>query len=109
MLCRTVSGNCAVCTEQSASASHIAAAKVMDVISRLPRCSGQASDAVCAKHASRNERRTSTSSPFGGGFPGVVERNTESKEDQNIGIQLTIQWPRWSAIFCGHPLAGLHG
>ena len=33
----------AVCTEQGASASHMTAAKVLDVISRWPGCSGQAS------------------------------------------------------------------
>ena len=41
-------GNCAPFTKQSASASHMMAAKVLDVISRLPECSGQASDAASA-------------------------------------------------------------
>ena len=39
------SGNHAVFTEQGASASHMTAAKVLDVISKLPGCSGQASGA----------------------------------------------------------------
>ena len=34
------SGNHAVCTEQGASASHMTAAKVLDVISRIPESSG---------------------------------------------------------------------
>ena len=38
----------AVCTEQGSSASQVAAAKIMDIISRLPRCAGQAADAVSA-------------------------------------------------------------
>ena len=41
-------GSYAVCTEQGSSASQMTAAKVMDVIARLPGCSGQAADAVSA-------------------------------------------------------------
>ena len=40
------SGSYAACTEQGSSASQMTAAKVMDIISRLPGCSGQAADAV---------------------------------------------------------------
>ena len=43
------SGSCAVFTEQGSSASQMTAAKVMDIISRLPGCDGQAADAVSAK------------------------------------------------------------
>ena len=42
------SGSFAVFTEQGSSASQMTAAKVMDIISRLPVCSGQAADAVSA-------------------------------------------------------------
>ena len=42
------SGSYAVFTEQGSSASQITAAEVMDVISRLPGCAGQAADAVSA-------------------------------------------------------------
>ena len=42
------SGSDAVFTEQGSSASQMTAVKVMDVISRLPGCSGQAADAVSA-------------------------------------------------------------
>ena len=42
------SGTYAVFTEQGSSASQMTAAKVMDIISRLPGCSGQAADAVSA-------------------------------------------------------------
>ena len=38
----------AVFTEQVSSASQMTAAKVMDIISRLPGCAGQAADAVSA-------------------------------------------------------------
>ena len=40
------SGSYAVFTEQGSSASQMTAAKVMDVISRLPGCDGQAADAI---------------------------------------------------------------
>ena len=43
------SGSYAVFTEQRSSASQMRAAKVMDIISRLPGCSGQTADAVSAK------------------------------------------------------------
>ena len=42
------SGACAVFTEHGSSASQVAAAKVMDVIARLPDCDGQAADAASA-------------------------------------------------------------
>ena len=43
------SGSYAVKTEQGSSASQMTAAKVLDIISRLPGCAGQAGDAVSAK------------------------------------------------------------
>ena len=42
------SGSHAVFTEQGSSASQMTAAKVMDIISKLPGCAGQATDAVSA-------------------------------------------------------------
>ena len=42
------SGSYAVFTEEGSSASQMSAAKVMDIISRLPGCPGQAADAVSA-------------------------------------------------------------
>ena len=42
------SGSFAVRTEQGSSASQMTAAKVMDIISRLPGCARQAADAVSA-------------------------------------------------------------
>ena len=42
------SGSSAVFTEQGSSASQMTAAKVIDVISRLPGCTEQAADAVSA-------------------------------------------------------------
>ena len=43
------SGSYALFTEQGSSASQMTAAKVMDIISRLLGCAGQAADAVSAK------------------------------------------------------------
>ena len=42
------SGSYAVFTEQGSSASQMTAAKIMNIISRLPGCSGQAADSVSA-------------------------------------------------------------
>ena len=42
------SGSYAVFIEQGSSASQLTAAKVMDIISRLPGCAGQAADAASA-------------------------------------------------------------
>ena len=49
------SGSYAVFTEQGSSASQMKAAKVMDIISRLPGCAGQAADAVSA-YTQKNTR-----------------------------------------------------
>ena len=42
------SGSYAVFTEEGSSASQMTAAKVMDVIARLPGCAGQAADEISA-------------------------------------------------------------
>ena len=47
-ICFDVSGSYAVFSEQGSSASQVTASKVMDIISRLPGCAGQAADAVSA-------------------------------------------------------------
>ena len=52
-------GPYAVFTEQGSSASQMTAAKVMDVISRLPGCDGQAADAVPAHTQVRMEEAPS--------------------------------------------------
>ena len=54
------SGSYAVFTEQGSSASEMTAAKVMDIISRLPGCAGQAGDAVSAYTQEKME-----GAPFG--------------------------------------------
>ena len=49
-------GSYAVLTEQGSSASQMTAAKVMDIISRIPGCAGQAADAVSAYTQVKNGR-----------------------------------------------------
>ena len=50
------SGSYAVFTEQVSSASQITAENVMEIISRLPGCAGQAADAVSAFTQVKNGR-----------------------------------------------------
>ena len=50
------SGSYAVFTEQGSPASQMTAAKIMDIISRLPGCAGQAADAVSAETQEINGR-----------------------------------------------------
>ena len=50
------SGSYAVFTEQGSSASQMTAAKVMDIISTLPGCDGQAADAISAYTQVKNGR-----------------------------------------------------
>ena len=50
------SGSYAVFTEQGSSASQMTSAKIMDIISRLPVCDGQAADAVSAYTQVKNGR-----------------------------------------------------
>ena len=47
------SGAYALFTERGSSASQMTAAKIMDVIARLPGCGGQAADAVSAVHSGK--------------------------------------------------------
>ena len=97
------SGNYAVFAEQRASASHMTAAKVLDVISRLLGCSGQASDAVSAY--THVERRTRILHPSEEDCRKIWIRLPKARRphwDSNVDVVA-----RWSAIFFGLPLAGL--
>ena len=96
----------AVFTEQGSSASQMTAAKVMDIISRLPGCAGQAADAVPAYTQVKME-----DDPKFLKFP--------KSECPDIWIRLPRhKWPKsWSSMevltvplernLYGHPLAGL--
>ena len=100
------SGSNAVFTEQGSSASQMTAAKVMDIISRLPGCDGQAADAVSAStQVKMEDAHKSLKIP--------------KSECPDIWIRLPRhKWPKsWSSIedpvvplernLYGHPLAGL--
>ena len=96
----------AVCTEQGSSASQMTAAKIMDIISRLPGCDGQAADAVSAyTQVNMEDAHKLLKIP--------------KLEWPNIWIRLPRhKWPKsWSSMedpvvlvernLYGHPLAGL--
>ena len=100
------SGSYAVLTQQGSSASQMTAAKVMDIISRLPGCSGQAADAVSAYSQEKMEDA-----------PKLLK--IQKSECPDIWIRLPRhRWPKsWSSMedpvvplernLYGHPLAGL--
>ena len=96
------SGSYAVFTEQGSSASQMTAAKVMDIISGLPGCAGQAADAVSA---------------YTQDAPKLLK--IPKSECPDIWMRLPRhKWPKsWSRMddpvvplernLYGHPLAGL--
>ena len=104
---KDVSGSYAVFTEQGSSASQMTAAKILDIISRLPGCDGQAADAVSAKTQVKMEDAHK-----------LLKKNQKS-ECPDICIRLPRhKWPKsWSSMedpvvplkrnLYGHPLAGL--
>ena len=100
------SGAYAVFTEQGSSASQMTAAKIMEVIARLPDCDGQAADAVSAHTQVKME-----------GAPRLL-RNPKS-ECPDVWIRLPRhKWPKslvkiedplvpLERNLYGHPFAGL--
>ena len=100
------SGSYAVFTEQGSSASQMTAAKIMDIISRLPGCDGQAADAVSAYTQVKIEDAHKL-------------LKIPKSECPDIWIRLPRhKWPKsWSSMedpvvplernLYGHPLAGL--
>ena len=100
------SGAYAVFTEQGSSASQMTAAKIMDVISRLPGCEGQAADAVFACSQVKIEDAPTLLKIPKSECPGIWIHPPKHK------------WPKsWSSMehpvvllersLYGHPLAGL--
>ena len=100
------SGSCAVFTEQGSSESQMTAAKVMDVMARLPDCAGQASNAVSDYTQVKMEED-----------PRLLKIPESERPD--IWIRLPRHtWPKSRSKFedpvvplernvYGHPLAGL--
>ena len=103
---RDDSGAYAENTEQGSRASQMTAANVMDIVSRLPGCSGQAADAVSAKTQVRMEDT-----------PTLLK--IPKSECPDVWIRLPKhKWPKsWSSVedpvvslerkLYGHPLVGL--
>ena len=98
------SRNHAVFTEQGASASHMTAAKGLDVNSRLHGCSGQAGDAVSAYTQVKNERRTRTSSSFGRELSKDLDQSAESKTTTTLGDSIDDPVVPLERNLYGHPL-----
>ena len=101
------SGSHAVFTEQGPSSSQMTAAKVMDIISRLPACAGQAADAVFAYSQVKK-----------GGCSQIIQkfqyRNVQTfrfvyhdTNGQNHGPVWKITVVPLERNLYGHPLAGL--
>ena len=99
-------GSYAVFTEQGSSASQMTAAKVMDVISRLPGCDGQAAHAVSAYTQVKMEDA-----------PKLLKIPESECPDSWIRLP-RHKWPKsWSNMedpvvilernLCGHPSTGL--
>ena len=92
------SGSHAVFTEQGSSASQMTAAKVMDIISRLPGCAGQAADAVSAYTQAKMEENRNVQT-FGFCLPRHKwPKSWSSMEDLVVPLERNLY---------GHPLAGL--
>ena len=93
------SRNHAVFTEQGASASHMTAAKGLDVNSRLHGCSGQAGDAVSAHSQVKMKDAPELHHLSEENCPKIWIRVPKARRPQHWETQLTIQLYRWSAIF----------
>ena len=100
------SGAYAVFTEPGSSASQMAAAKIMDVIARLPGCAGQATDAVSAYTQAKLEDAPRLLKSPKSECTDVWIRVARHK-CQNQGTELKIPWYLLNETFHGHPLAGL--
>ena len=100
------SGSYAVFTEQGSSASQMTAAKIMDIISRLQGCDGQAADAVSAYTQVKMEDAHK------------LLKKSQIGVSRHLDSSTTTKWPKsWSSMedpvvplgrsLHGHPLAGL--
>ena len=100
------SGSYAVFTEQGSSGSQMTAAKVMDILSRLPGCAGQAADAVSAYTQVKMEDAHKLLKIPKSECPGIWillpkhkwPKSWSSMEDPVVPLQRNLY---------GHPLAGL--
>ena len=85
------SGSYAVFTEQGSSASHqMTSAKIMDIISRLPGCDGQAADAVSANTQVKMEG---------------AHKLLKIPKSECPDIWIRLPRHKWPKSWYGHPLA----
>ena len=100
------SGSYAVFTEQGSSASQMTAAKVMDIISRLPGCSGQAADAVSAYTQVKMEDPSTLLQIPKSECPDVWIRPPKHKWPKSwCSMEDPVVPLEWNLY--GHPVAGL--
>ena len=85
------SGSYAVFTEQGSLASQMTAAKIMDIISRLPGCDGQAADAVSAYTQVKMERCSQIIENSKIGVSRYLDTSTEAQK-----AQIMVQYGRSS-------------
>ena len=100
------SGAYAIFTEQGSSASQMTAAKVMDVIARLPDCDGQAADAISAyTHVKMDDAQKLLKLPKSE-CPDVWIRLPRHKWPKSREYVQDLVVPLEQNLH-GHPLAGL--
>ena len=100
------SGSYAVFTEQGSSASQMTAAKIMDIIFRLPGCDGQAADAVSAYTQVKMEDAHKLLKIPKSECPDVWIRLPRHKWPKSWSIMEDPVVPLERNLY-GHPLAGL--
>ena len=100
------SGAYAVCTEQDSSASQMTAAKVMDVLARLPDCDGQAADAISAYTQKKMEDALKLLKIPKSECPDVRIRLPKHKWPKSWTCKENPVIPHERNLY-GHPLAGL--
>ena len=100
------SGSYAVFTEQGSSASQMRALKVMDVMSRLPGCAGQAADAVSAYAQVRMDDAPSLLKIPKSQCPNIWIRLPEHKWPKSCSSIEDAVVPLERNLY-SHPLAGL--
>ena len=88
----------AIFTEQGSSASQVTTAKVLDIISRLPGCAGQAADAVSGYTQVKNGRCSTIIGNSQIGISRQWPKSWSSMEDPVVPLERNLY---------GHPLAGL--
>ena len=99
------SGSFAAFTEQGSSASQMTAAKIMDIISRLPGCAGQAADAVSAYTQVKIEDAHKLVKIQKSECPDIWIRLPRHKWPKSWSIMEDPVVPLERSLF-GHPLAG---